>query len=496
MSHILTNESQDPTGIPVCPDTLTTDNYSDEQGSEGEPSSDNHTAMLVVRLVNISNGGIEACSLDTVTGKLTATADTAGPWYVEIGKGKNIVIATSVSDAVPLYELSLFKHIIAPLHPEDLIELCDNSNFDSTLKLLILGSRNHSALISVVKRQLNCRSDYPPQAYSSWAEFIDKDGTTAVTEYLRRSNSAASAIGNFVVEDKHVKTIESGTFIFDNLIINQHIVVLCAEPNAGKTTIMNWVCGQISEVNNVAYVNMDCSGADLKQYQEFARDNGFKLINFDITATEDSEFFEALQACDNLKNQVFVIDTLKKCVDLMGKSTTKTFMKQLRALCVKGATFVLLAHTNKHKDKTTGLPIFEGVGDVRSDCDELIYLIPQHDPSGSIIVTTVLDKTRGVFEPITFAMEPDRSVSLTDYIDLIAINKRKADEPAISAIIKALAAGLTIQKDIVEACQAEGVGKRTSMGALELYSRSQDNLWSRAKGDNNAWIYTSTSSVA
>ena len=230
----------------------------------------------------------------------------------------------------------------------------------------------------------------------------------------------------------------------------------------------------------------------MKRYQEYAGDYGFRLINFDITDTQDHRFFEALHACDNLDNQVFVIDTLKKVVDLIGKSSVKVFMKQLRKLCVRGATFVLLAHTNKHKGKD-GLPVFEGVGDVKNDCDELIYLIPQDQPDGSKVVTTFLDKTRGIFEPITFTISADRVVSLTDYVDLVAEYERKADQTAISAINRALAAGTTIQKDIVSNCQSDGIGKRTSIRVLAQYSKGQAVLWSRQKGAKNAWIYSTIS---
>lgn len=472
----------------LAPETSRTDHSKETELSK----SDHATLSKAVHVREVGTNEAHERLYNFASGELDAPVGSDGPCYVDLGQGNEVIVATSVADALALHQLGLSTHTVAPLITEDLIKVCTSLRVDPTCKLLILGSRDNSALISAARRQLDCRSNYPPQRYKSWEVFLEQDGITAVTDHLLKANPAENAIDSFVVKDEHVENIESESFIFDNLIINQHIVVLCAEPNAGKTTIMNWVCSQISETSAVAYVNSDCSGADLKRYQEYAGDYGFRLINFDITDTQDHRFFEALHACDNLDNQVFVIDTLKKVVDLMGKSSVKVFMKQLRKLCVRGATFVLLAHTNKHKGKD-GLPVFEGVGDVKNDCDELIYLIPQDQPDGSKVVTTFLDKTRGIFEPITFTISADRVVSLTDYVDLVAEYERKADQTAISAINRALAAGTTIQKDIVSNCQSDGIGKRTSIRVLAQYSKGPAVLWSRQKGAKNAWIYSTIS---
>lgn len=481
------------TDISFDPNYLMPETSHTDHSKEIDLNQPGHAAICT-KTLPIRDAGtneVHDCRYDSMSGKLEAPPESGGPYYLDLGHGSEIIVASSYSDALAIHQYSIGARTVAPLLTEDLIAVCARL-IDPSYKYLILGSRDHTPLISAAKRQLNCKSAYPPLKYKSWEEFIAQDGIAAVTGYLTNSSRAENAIDSFVVKDKHVENIESESFIFDNLIINQHIVVLTAEPNAGKTTIMNWICSQISETCNVVYINSDCSGADLKRYQEYAENYGFRLVNFDITDTEDAKFFEALDACDNLENQVFVVDTLKKCVDLMGKSSVKNFMKMLRKLCVKGATFVLLAHTNKHKSKD-GLPIFEGVGDVRSDCDELIYLIPQDQADGSKIVTTALDKTRGIFEPITFTISTDRAVSLIDYVDLVSENQHKADQPVISAINLALTAGMTIQQDIVDSCQSNGIGKRTATKALEHYSKGPTILWSRQKGDHNAWLYTPAS---
>ncbi len=441
-------------------------------------------------LFDCNHNLISHCSFNKKNGHTITPIEITKPCYIQFGGGSEVIISSCIADAIALHQTGVGTRTIAPLQPEDLIDICVHlkRGFPNH-QHFILGRRDHSHHIVVAKQEINASSEYPPAIYNSWSEFIDQKGVVAVTEFLHRNDTEANAVDSFVVKDDHVRNIEEQRFIFENLIISQHIIVICAEPNAGKTTIMNWVCSKISETTDVRYLNLDCSGSELKGYQSFAQNNGFEFINFDITGTKEEDFFKVIKESKDLTGKLYVLDTMKKLVDPMKKDQMKTFMKLLRTLCIKGATFVLLAHTNKHKTKD-GLPVFEGVGDVKADCDELIYLTPKDNENGTKTVTTTPDKTRGHFAPITFIITPDRSVSLTEYVDLVAENRLRVDGPVISAIRDALAAGKTIQKDIVEACNSKGIGKRGSRRALEGYSMGENRLWSKTKGDNNAWVYT------
>jgi hypothetical protein len=65
---------------------------------------------------------------------------------------------------------------------------------------------------------------------------------------------------------------------------------------------------------------------------------------------------------------VFILDTLKKFVDMMDKSKARGFNDLLRRFAQAGGTVIALAHTNKHKG-ANGVWIAEGVGDFTSDFD-------------------------------------------------------------------------------------------------------------------------------
>ncbi|KJS08438.1 MAG: hypothetical protein VR73_05495 [Gammaproteobacteria bacterium BRH_c0] len=414
----------------------------------------------------------------------------SSPRYMQLGEGNTVFVATSIADAIALHKTGISAKTIAPLHAEDLIDICASlKNSYPSHQYVVLGSRSHSHLIVAAKELISAKSDYPPPRFDSWYEFEDKEGVEAVDTYLHRFDSEAAAVDSFLVTDEHVKNIENQRFLFDNLIINQHIAVICAEPNAGKTTIMNWVCSQISETTDIRYLNLDCSGSELRDYQSFAKQYGFEFINFDITETKEEDFFQALRDSPDLSGKLYIFDTMKKLVDPMRKDQVKAFMKLLRTFCVKGASFVLLAHTNKHKTKE-GLPVFEGVGDVRADCDEMIYLIPQDNADGSKTVTTAPDKTRGHFVPITFTISEDRSVSLTEYVDLLEESRQRADQSIISTVLGAISAGQTTQGAILEACQQQGISTRQSRRVLEAYSKGAKHLWTVQRGKNNSLVYT------
>lgn len=423
------------------------------------------------------------------TGNLDTRGNTDGASYISLGEGNEIIITTSAADLVTLHQIGLSSRTVAPLDPNDLFELCRALKTTyPNCQYHILGIREHAHMIQVTKEEIGCRSGYPHPMYQTWAEFLHQCGIGAIKDYLLRSDTETKAMDPFIVRQEHVACIQEQRFLFENLIINQHIAVICASPNAGKTTIMNWVCGQISETNDVRYINLDCSGSDLKHYQEYAHSHGFEFLNFDVTGTSLEAFFTTLEEPPDLTGKVYVFDTLKKIVDPMRKDQVSALMKRLRRFSNKGATFVLLSHTNKHRSKD-GVPIFEGVGDVRADCDDLIYLIPDSHPDGSMTVNTLIDKSRGAFEPMTFNISRNRDVSLTEYVDILALHQSKADESIINTVTQLLTSGPMIQKDIIDACVSAGHGKNKVSRVLTEYASKEPPLWTRAKGANNSWVY-------
>ena len=147
---------------------------------------------------------------------------------------------------------------------------------------------------------------------------------------------------------------------------------------------------------------------------------------------------------NDLTGWVFIIDTLKKVADLMSKGSVKAFYQLARKLANLGATVVLLGHANKHRDKDRNL-VFEGVGDVRSDSDELIFFERKAGSFEGHDITTVVDpdkgaKVRGIFKPISFHISTDRIVTQYEkplpVVDFSATAAPKAtDDEIIKAVV-------------------------------------------------------------
>ena len=310
------------------------------------------------------------------------------------------------------------------------------------------------------------------------------------------------------------EAIAAPEWIIKNLIISGHLILIPAEPNGGKTTIMFHLSEQmVKEGYDVYYVNADISGGDAKPMVDLAKRKGITLMLPDMKEGKsmDTVLYKLLDmAADGNRydNVVFIFDTLKKMLNVISKSSAKAFFELFRKLSAKGMTIILLAHTNKYKDDE-GNPVYEGTGDMRADVDELIYLIPQRHDDKSMTVTTKPDKQRGSFEAISFNIDPNRNVTLlnepvnTIQANQIAIDLKK-DQGAINAINQAILNGSTIQKDIISySLEHSAIGERGIRKTLIKYTVDSDlpatsdqnmivnnQIWSKAKGGKNSSIFS------
>jgi hypothetical protein len=319
---------------------------------------------------------------------------------------------------------------------------------------------------------------------------------------------------DFVISTEQAEQFEDPDWAYPNLVVKGHLHVYPAEPNGGKTTIFTYLIAPVLAMAGfeVFYVNADISPGDAKQMVIFANENNFKLMLPDISGSSMTAVVDKLTAINkanvNCNNKVFIFDTLKKMTDVIQKQAAKGLYNLLRQLTAKGMTICLLAHTNKYKDDD-GNPMYEGTGDLRSDVDNLIYLIPHKDKeAGTITVSTKPDKVRAKFEPITFEIDSNLNViELDRYVDTAAESamgkNRGQDDQYIRVICEAIDSGKKKQKDIIDYCKKEhGMPLRALRRVLDTYGkkdikrgkprlpcRSDTVIWSVTKGDKNALLY-------
>lgn len=318
--------------------------------------------------------------------------------------------------------------------------------------------------------------------------------------------SLASFVESFVVTEEAVQAMEETRFLWKQIVASGHICVWAAPGNGGKTTIARQAAADMARDGLTVYYLLEDAGAgDLKDHVRHAARHGYHLLNTALSASrlspaDQMDMLRSIgEAGDTLVDRVFILDTLKKYLDAMNKRDAREFFRVLRALTILGATVVLLGHTNKHRGMD-GKLVFEGVGDIRNDVDELFYLDSITDQqAGRQTVTLTADKWRCATLPATFVIDlSDRSVTesavVVDTAEVVRVNReREADADVIDAILAVLRERGTLQQRAV----VEAVRERTTVGrdraekVLDRWASGPDALWRREPGfAHNAKLYS------
>ena len=280
-------------------------------------------------------------------------------------------------------------------------------------------------------------------------------------------------------------------------MVRGHLAAFVAPANGGKTTLFRYFSENLTGHHlDVFYINVDGNPSDLKRHYSHAEKFGYMVISPD--ARDGKNTIDALsvlrQIADSdadLSNHVYIIDTLKKFVDMLHKAQLKETLQMFRKLSVKGATIALLCHSNKYKD-ANGKQIYEGTVDLRNDVDELIYLDYSKDEVNKTQdITTTPDKVRANFEPVSYRIlfEEDRKVFKLDEVSIPVSAEHKE---LIDLISEAILNGDDNQQTITSyVSERMVIGKNKIRDFLLEKSKGDQPLWRASKtGSNNALRYT------
>lgn len=238
--------------------------------------------------------------------------------------------------------------------------------------------------------------------------------------------SARDKLKALTVKKEYVAMLGKESWLFQNLVIRGQILAIIAKSGGGKSTIFfdfvtPWIIAHHDNMT-VFYFDCDSPASDHDRMLRKAEEIGprFQWIN-PLTHGKGPEVLvdalkEFVASGERLDDAFFVLDTLKKFIDMLDKKSVKPFFSLLRQLTALGATIALLGHANKHRDNDGNL-VFEGVNDVMSDTDALIVFERVKSADGGIDVTTICDpdkgaKVRGLYKPMSFHVAPDRTVTL------------------------------------------------------------------------------------
>ena len=317
------------------------------------------------------------------------------------------------------------------------------------------------------------------------------------TESKKIARTLESLFTCLTLDTEDVKSMEEATFIIPNLIVRGHLHALIAEANGGKTALMVHQAAKIAEQGfDVWYVNADAGPGDLKSHFAHAQKYGYKVIAPDAKQGGSPEQVVALfkEAANNeidMSNAVFIMDTLKKFTEVIQKSDAKEFYKLLRKLTVKGATVVLLGHSNKYRGED-GKQVYEGTADLRKDVDSLIYLNSvKNEGTNRLEITTQPDKIRADYKPRSFFINlSDRSVEEPDEVVQILDKER---QQALKYAKEAIETGINTKVAIAEFIKEKtSLGKNRLLRFLDEFSRGpHPSIYAKiGGGEKNATIYS------
>lgn len=320
---------------------------------------------------------------------------------------------------------------------------------------------------------------------------------------LFRRPSTAVWMSKYELSQEEVDAMQDAEFLIPDLVISSQINLIAAKAGCGKTSILMHACAEIVQKGyELFYVNLDCGAADLKYWREKANQGGFSMItpHFQGGGAID-EWLQSMgemasQEDADLSKTVIVIDTLKKITDLMSKTKAKQTMELLRALTAKECTIIGAAHCNKHRTPD-GKLIFEGVGDIENDCDNLVYLEgSEKDEFGTKTVTTEpSDKVRGIFHKRSWQIHEDRSVEALDMVvdvagEQQAQSQREKDSTAIAVITEGIQAGNHKRTELFDYARENNISRREFDAVIKRYCRGSTGpkvapIWRNEKQKSN-----------
>lgn len=310
-------------------------------------------------------------------------------------------------------------------------------------------------------------------------------------------------------------------FVLGRLALAGQITVFYAAPNTGKTLITLYLVAEAiangTTAKNVYHINLDDSFEGLIEKADLGNRYGFSILGPD-TFTRPNEQFRQLveelirEGCE--RDTIFILDTVKKFVDVMDKKASSHFMSTCRMLSAAGGTVIALAHVNK-KQSDSGTAIPAGTSDILDDCD-CAYVMDIFDEKpvieGKIRTVEFLQKkARGpVVESATYSYQTNgdadyesmfNSVRQIDGSEADKMRRAKAIEVLKSAdlhLITKITSFLDTtnaksQKEVL--CYLENIGgisRRSAIACLKKWScaAEEGGVWVLRKGDSNSNLYS------
>jgi archaellum biogenesis ATPase FlaH len=200
--------------------------------------------------------------------------------------------------------------------------------------------------------------------------------------------------------------------VIPGMITTGTVTLVYAPSGAGKTV---WILGNLFQSirnnlirgSDVIYFNEDDGAKGVLQKAKLGNKHGMTMVTLanspdpHLRNTSDAlRLLSAIRLEGEADGKIVICDTLKKFAPVLNKADMREILHVFREFAAAGGTVVLLGHCNKHRTMD-GRLVYEGVGDLKADVDNMFGLDPLNDKFSAyqeLLVINEKDRSQVSFE--------------------------------------------------------------------------------------------------
>jgi RecA-family ATPase len=281
--------------------------------------------------------------------------------------------------------------------------------------------------------------------------------------YLAKQNGSSalsrlmSASVNGRIEELEERLAQERDVI-PGMITTGTVTLVYAPSGAGKTV---WILGNLFQSirnnlirgSDVIYFNEDDGAKGVLQKAKMGKRHGMNMITLansvdpNLRKTDDAlRMLDQIRIEGEANGKIVICDTLKKFAPVLNKGDMREVLHVFREFAAAGGTVILLGHCNKHRSMD-GRLIYEGVGDLKSDVDNMFGLDPVNDKFAAyqeLLVINEKDRSQISFEggfkykQTSAVVQYEESVDSVEFMSADDISELKAKQKAQINIGKAM----------------------------------------------------------
>lgn len=233
-------------------------------------------------------------------------------------------------------------------------------------------------------------------------------GHTPIVSSLTRLRSAAI---NSRIQELEARLAKERDVI-PGMITTGTVTLVYAPSGAGKTV---WILGNLFQSirnnlikgSDVIYFNEDDGAKGVLQKAKLGHQHGMTMVTLANSpdpylrnTTDALRLLNAIRMEGEADGKIIICDTLKKFAPVLNKSDMREVLHVFREFAAAGGTVILLGHCNKHRTMD-GRLVYEGVGDLKADVDNMFGLDPLNDKFATyqeLLVINEKDRSQVSFE--------------------------------------------------------------------------------------------------